>query len=174
MHTQSGHPRLSNLSLAKEVNAMARLTNKSEEGIPMRKVKPALIPVIQEQATVDKRVVETGKVKISKHVREYEELIDVPHYQDEVRVERVVVNQFVDEAPQVRKEGDTTIIPVLEERYVVEKKLFLAEELHVINERKESHRPQKVKVLKEEVEIKRMGPGEMRARDNARASKPRH
>jgi len=67
-----------------------------------------------------------------------------------------------------------TIIPVMEERYVVEKRLFLTEELHVVNERKESHHPQNIKVLKEEVEVKRMGPAEMRAQTNARASKPRH
>jgi len=153
---------------------MARLTKKSDNGYPKRKAKPAVIPVIQEQATVQKRVVETGKVKITKHVREYEELVDVPHFQDEIHIERVAVNQFVDTPPQVRTEGNVTIIPVMEERYVVEKRLFLTEELHVVNERKESHHPQNIKVLKEEVEVKRMGPAEMRAQTNARASKPRH
>ena len=153
---------------------MARLTKKSDNGYPMRKAKSAVIPVIQEQATVQKRVVETGKVKITKHVREYEELVDVPHFQDEIHIERVAVNQFVDTPPQVRTEGNVTIIPVMEERYVVEKRLFLTEELHVVNERKESHHPQNIKVLKEEVEVKRMGPAEMRAQTNARASKPRH
>src|SRR4051812_32667444 len=79
--------------------------------------KTAVIPVIQEQATVRKRVVETGEVKVSKHVREYEEIIDIPHMHEEVRVDRVPINQFVEVAPQVRTEGETTIIPVLEERY---------------------------------------------------------
>jgi uncharacterized protein (TIGR02271 family) len=136
-------------------------------------VKPAVIPVIQEQATVKKRVVETGKVHIRKHLREYEELVDIPHIQEEIRVERVPINEFVDDAPTVRTEGETTIIPVLEERYVVEKRLFLTEELRVIKERKESHHPEKVKVLKEEVEIKRGGPGEV-SPPRAKAAKPRH
>jgi uncharacterized protein (TIGR02271 family) len=153
---------------------MVRHKNNGEDGIPVRNVKPAVIPVIQEQAMVTKRVVETGKVKISKHVREYEELVDVPHFQDEVRIERIAVNQFVDEAPEVRTEGNITIIPVMEERYVIEKKLFLTEELHVVNERKETHTPQTVKVLKEEVEVKRMSPSEIRARENARGAKQPH
>jgi len=129
-----------------------------EDGIPIRKIKPAVIPVIQEQTTVSKRVVETGRVRISKHVKEYEEFIDVPHFQEEVRVERVPVGQFVAEAPSVRTEGDVTVIPVLEERFVVEKRLFVVEELHVRKERHESHHPQPVKVLKERVEVERLPP----------------
>ena len=120
--------------------------------------KNAVIPIIHEQATVRKRVVETGKVKVSKHVSEYEEVVDIPHVHEEVRVDRVPVNQFVEAAPGVRTEGETTIIPVLEERYVVEKRLFLVEELHIRKDRIESHHPQTVKVLKEEVNVTRTGP----------------
>jgi uncharacterized protein (TIGR02271 family) len=121
--------------------------------------KPAVIPVIQEQATVRKRVVETGKVKISKQVREYEEIVDIPHVHEEVKIERMPVNQFVESAPKVRTEGETTIIPVLEERYVVEKRLFLVEELHVRKDRTETHHPERIRVLKEEVDVKRITPG---------------
>jgi len=126
---------------------------------PMRDVKPAVIPIIQEQATVSKRVVETGRVRIGKRVREYEEIVDVPNIQEEVRVERVPINKMVDAAPDVRTEGDTTIVPVVEERYVVEKRLFVVEELHIRKERHETHNPQKVRVLKEEVEVERLPPG---------------
>jgi uncharacterized protein (TIGR02271 family) len=132
-----------------------------------------VIPVIQQQATVKKRVVETGKVRIAKRVREYEELVDIPHIHEEVHVEHVPINQFVDEQPKVRTEGETTIIPVLEERAVIEKRLFLVEELHVRKERKESHHPQTVKVLKEEVEVMRLRPSEG-PETQARAAKPRY
>jgi len=131
---------------------------------------PAVIPVIQEQATVRKRVVETGKVKISKQVREYEEIVDIPHVHEEVKVERRPIGEFVDTAPKVRTEGETTIIPVLEERYVVEKRLFLVEELHVRKDRIETHHPEKIRVLKEEVDVKRTAPGE-RARKGTPASR---
>ena len=127
------------------------------DGTPV--VKPAVIPVIQERAIVKKRVVETGRVRIRKDVREYEEHVDIPHVHEEVRVERVPVDKMVDEAPQVRTEGDVTIIPVLEERYVLEKRLVLVEELHIHRERHETHRPEVVKVLKEEVEVDRIPPG---------------
>jgi uncharacterized protein (TIGR02271 family) len=148
---------------------MPRQLKRSEE----ERGKSAVIPVIHEQATVQKRVVETGKVHIAKRLREYEELVDIPHIHEEVRVEHVPVNEFVDEPPKVRTEGETTIIPVLEERAVVEKRLFLVEELHVRKERKESHHPQTVKVLKEEVEVRRSGPGED-SENRAKAARPRH
>jgi uncharacterized protein (TIGR02271 family) len=154
---------------------MPRQVKRSEEGYGRsraRGVEPAVIPVIQEQATVKKRVVETGKVHIAKRLREYEELVDIPHIHEEVRVERVPVNEFVDESPQVRTEGEITIIPVLEERAVIEKRLFLIEELHIRKERKESHHPQTVKVLKEEVEVKRLRPGQQTG-THAKAAKPR-
>ena len=41
------------------------------------------------------------------------------------------VGLIVDEAPLARAEGDTTIVPVIEERFVVVKQLFLKEELHI-------------------------------------------
>jgi stress response protein YsnF len=35
------------------------------------------------------------------------------------------------QAPAIRTEGDVTIVPVFEERLVVEKRLFLIEEVHL-------------------------------------------
>ena len=136
-----------------------RLADEGIGRVPVRNVKPAVIPVIQEQATVSKRVVETGRVRIAKQVREYEEIVDVPNVQEEVKIVRVPVNKMVDAAPDVRTEGEMTIIPIVEERYVVEKRLFVVEELHVRKEKHETHNPQKVRVLKEEVEVERVPPG---------------
>jgi len=128
-----------------------------EKSVPV--VKPAVIPVIQEQAVVKKRVIETGRVRIRKSVREYEEHVDIPQVTEEVRIDRVPIDRVVESAPEVRTEGDVTVIPVIEERYVLEKRLVLVEELHVRRERHESHRPEVVKVLKEEVDIDRLPPG---------------
>jgi len=115
-----------------------------------------VIPVIAEEIAVEKRVVESGKVRISKRISEHEELVDVPLFREEVRVERVPINLFVEALPAVRQEGDTMIIPVVEEQIVVQKKLLLVEELRVRKEVVEHHQPQTVNVRKEEVEIKRV------------------
>ncbi|MCA1623461.1 MAG: YsnF/AvaK domain-containing protein [Acidobacteria bacterium] len=114
-----------------------------------------VIPVIQEELTVDKYVRETGKVNISKQVKEYEKLVDIPLMQEKVVVERVPINQFVEAAPEVRHEGDTMIISVVEEQAFVQKRLMLVEELHVTKQVFETHQPQRVTLRKEEVDIKR-------------------
>ena len=50
----------------------------------------------------------------------------------EVDVTRVSIGKpVIGELPQVRTEGDTTIVPVFEEVLVVEKRLMLKEELHI-------------------------------------------
>ena len=117
-----------------------------------------VIPVIAEEIAVGKKVVESGKVRISKRISEHEEVVDVPLFREEVRVERVPVNLFVEAPPPVRQEGDTMIIPVVEEQIVIQKKLLLVEELRVRKEVIEHHAPQTVNLRKEEVEIKRVAP----------------
>ncbi|HEX6124908.1 MAG TPA: YsnF/AvaK domain-containing protein [Pyrinomonadaceae bacterium] len=135
----------------------SKTTKARERGVPV--AKPAVIPVIQERAVVKKRVVETGRVRIRKHVREYEEHVDIPHIHEEIHIDRVPVDRVVESAPDVRTEGDVTIIPVVEERYVLEKRLVVVEELHVRRERKETHRPEVIRVMKEEVEVDRLPAG---------------
>ncbi len=46
-------------------------------------------------------------------------------------VTRVPVDQVVNQAPGIRTENDVTIIPIMEEVLVVEKRLVLKEELHI-------------------------------------------
>lgn len=115
-----------------------------------------VIPVIEEQVVVDKYVVERGKVRVSKRISEHEEIVDEPVFHEEVRVERVPVNRVIDVAPGVRNEGDTLVIPVVEERIFVEKRLVLVEELRIKKELVETHQPQKITLRKEQVEINRV------------------
>jgi uncharacterized protein (TIGR02271 family) len=117
--------------------------------------EPLVIPVIQEQVTFDKQVVETGQVRILKRIVEHEELVDVPLFREEINVERVPVNQYLDAPVQVRQEGDVMIIPVVQEQIFYQKRLLLVEELRVTKKVIEEHKPQPVTLLKEEVEITR-------------------
>ena len=115
-----------------------------------------VIPVIQEEIVVDKYIVEKGKVRVSKRVSEFEEIVDEPLFHEEVKVERVPVNQFIEAAPSVRQEGDILIIPIVEEQVVIQKRLVLVEELRIRKELVETHQPQIVTLRKEQVEINRV------------------
>lgn len=115
-----------------------------------------VIPVIEEEIVVDKYVVESGKVRVSKRVSEHEEIVDEPLFHEQVSVERVSVNRVIETAPGVRNEGDTLVIPIVEERIFVEKRLVLVEELRVKKQLVETHQPQKISLRKEQVEITRV------------------
>ncbi len=86
---------------------------------------------------------------------------------DEVEVERVPVNRAVSELPSVRLEGSTTIIPVVEEVVVVEKRLILVEELHVRRKSVAETRQIPVVLRSEQVRIDRSG--ELEGSDGAAA-----
>lgn len=122
---------------------------------PVDDAAAIVVPVIQEEVMFDKQIVETAKIRISKRVSQHEQLIDVPFFREQVSVERIPVNQVVEAAPQVRHEGDTMIIPVVEEQIFYQKRLVLVEELRVRKQIIEEHQPQQITLMKEEVEINR-------------------
>ncbi len=140
-----------------ETNQTAKKTAAENFSVePEKNDQKLVFPVIEEQAFVDKRVIETGKVRISKQISEREELIDVPLFREEVTVERIPVNQYVDQPPQVRHEGDVMIIPVVQEQLVMQRRLVLVEELRVRKQVVESHQPQTVILRREDVDIRRI------------------
>lgn len=115
----------------------------------------AVIPLIREQATVEKQVT-TRPVRIAKRVQTALERIEDAGYQEEVQIERVSINQPVDTAPEVRMEGETTVIPLVEEVLVVEKRLMLREEVRITMK----HIPNaaiEVPLRSEELEVDRSG-----------------
>jgi stress response protein YsnF len=90
-----------------------------------------VLPLLSEEILVSRRSVETGVVRVATVTRGREVLVDEPVIYERVEVERIPVGRFVDAFPDVREEGDTTIIPVIEEVIVVEKRLRLKEEVHL-------------------------------------------
>jgi uncharacterized protein (TIGR02271 family) len=89
------------------------------------------IAIIQEEAHVTKRAVATEHVRVQTSLTEHDVVVRDDLRREHVEVTRVPVEREVAEAPPIRTEGDVTIVPVLEERLVVEKRLFLVEEMHL-------------------------------------------
>jgi uncharacterized protein (TIGR02271 family) len=115
-----------------------------------------VVPVMVEELDVQKQKIETGRVRISKVVREHEELVDEPLFREEVIIERVPINRFVEEAIPLRSEGDTIIVSLLEEVPVVEKRLMLKEELRITVRRAEARKPTSVTLRSEEASVERI------------------
>lgn len=116
------------------------------------------IPVIEEQLEVGTRVVETGRgVRIHKTFSEQAVTIDERLARDEMEVRHVPVDRIValEEAPVTRYEGETLVVPVLEEVLVVERRLRIKEELHITRLRYEEHYHDSVPLKAERVEVER-------------------
>ena len=122
---------------------------------PVRK-NQAVVPVIEEELKVGKRVVESGRVQIIKRVEQREQVIDEPLMEEQVEIKRVAINRPIDRVVAPREVGNVLIIPVMEEVLVVRKQLILKEELHVRRTQKQARRPQRVAVRAERAEIKRI------------------
>lgn len=114
-----------------------------------------IVPVTAEELHVGKQRIETGRVRISKRVSEHEELVDESGFTEAVEVERVPIDRVLDAPVEPRYEGDTLIVPVMEERLVVEKQLILKEELRITKRRHEVPSHHRVKLRSEEVQVKR-------------------
>ena len=126
---------------------------------------PIIIPVIEEQLLISKQVVDTGIVRIVKQVIEESEVVDIPMLREEVVVDHIAVYQYVDEAPAVRYEGETMIIPVVREVLVTEKKLLLVEEVHVTKRQITDQEHVEVMLRKEKVTVERRSPNDERSAD---------
>jgi uncharacterized protein (TIGR02271 family) len=96
-----------------------------------RTVSEEIIPLVEETATVGKRQVVTGRVRVQTVTDTIDELAHADVQREKVDVTRIPVDKVVETAPDIRTEGEVTIVPVLEEVLVVEKRLVLKEELHI-------------------------------------------
>ncbi len=92
---------------------------------------PLTLPIVEETATVSKVEVTTGRIRVRTVNESHEEAVRASLEGEAFEVSRVPIDRQVDVAPAIRTEGDLTIIPVLEEVLIVEKRLVLKEEIHL-------------------------------------------
>lgn len=92
-----------------------------------------LVPVVEERLVVGKREVSGGEVRIIKRVDTTTEQQTINVLREDIRVERVQINQplTAGQIPQNRTEDGVLIVPILREVLVVQKQLMLVEEVHI-------------------------------------------
>jgi stress response protein YsnF len=94
-----------------------------------------IVPVAREEVRVGVRQVDRGSgVRIHKTVSEQPHTVAHDLQRDTYDIRHVPVDRVVplSEAPATRQEGDTLIVPVLEEILVVEKRVRIKEEIHIV------------------------------------------
>lgn len=117
-----------------------------------------IIPVVEEQAVIRKRKKLTEGVRVRTVVYEAQEVIDEPLATEDIEVERRPLGHWVDAPVPVRHEGDATIVTLVEEVVVVEKRLRATEEIRITKRRSVRHEPQRVTLRREEAVVERLQP----------------
>lgn len=117
-----------------------------------------VVPVIEESLEVRRRTVDTGAVQIGKVVTEQVVPVTESLTSEYVDTARVAIGRVISEPALVRHEGDVMIVPVVEERLVLRKELFLVEELHVTRRRETRQASEQVTLRRESVRVRRLDP----------------
>ena len=110
-----------------------------------------IIPVIEEEAVITTRPVESGGVRIAKRVHEHEETARVTVMAETLDVRREPADEFPTQTEAAHQEGDTWVVPVYEEVLVVEKRLHLRERVYVTKRQSAAEQAQPVTLRREEV-----------------------
>jgi len=114
-----------------------------------------IIPLAAEQAEISKRTVPIARVVVRTATEQRDEVVEVSLASERVEITRVPVDRIVDSAPPIREQGDVTIIPVLEEIVVVERRLRVKEEIHMRRVRTTERHQETVTLRSQTAEIAR-------------------
>lgn len=117
-----------------------------------------VLPLHSEDFSVQRRTVKRD-VRVRVRTTSHEQLVDEPLTHENVEIERITVNRPVDAVPPVREEGNLTIIPIVEETLVVERRLILKEEIHLRRVRTTTRHRETVTLRDEEAVVERAEPG---------------
>lgn len=114
------------------------------------------IDVVEERATVDTHRRVTGIVRARTDTREDTVTVDEPVRVEQVSIERVPMDRWIDQPVAVRQDGETTIIPVVEEVLVLEKRLKLVEEARITKRQITRNERQDVTLRRQDVVVERL------------------
>ena len=119
----------------------------------------AVVQLREEELGVAKQWTQAGEVLIRKKVETRTDTIPVELGYEEVSVQRVPVNRMLAEGERAEphQEGDTLIVPVVEEEIVITKRLVVREELHVTKRRLSRQREVTGQVRKEHLDVETTG-----------------
>ena len=114
------------------------------------------VSAICEKLSVEKRLVETGAIRVRKLIHEDHTTVDVPLISEISHINRVKMGTVVTGPVPIRHEGLVTIVPVLEERLVTYTELVLVEEIHITRHRTEQSISHHMTIRREEIVVERL------------------
>jgi uncharacterized protein (TIGR02271 family) len=134
----------------------ASVQSRTDDDRAPDKTGETVLPLLAEEASVSKQVVETGRVQVARVTHERERLIDELLAHETVEIDRTPIGRHVDTMPAVRNEGDTVVIPIVEEVLVIERRLLLKEEVRVRRVRSTERHQERVTLRHHEAVVTRL------------------
>lgn len=114
------------------------------------------IQIIEETAIVDKQRRITGRWRVRTVVHEDQQVIDEPLISTEAEIRRVPIERWVDAPVGDRMEGETLIVSLHREVVVVERRLQVFEEIHIVPRQRQRQHQQTVTLRREEAVVERI------------------
>ena len=134
----------------------ATVQSRTDDDRTPDKAGETVIPLLAEEIAVSKQVVETGRVQVARVTHEREQLIDELLTHETVEIDRTPIGRQVDSMPPIREEGDTVVIPIIEEVLVIERRLLLKEEVRVRRVRSTERHQESVTLRHHEAVVTRL------------------
>jgi uncharacterized protein (TIGR02271 family) len=115
-----------------------------------------VVPVVNEELHADTIPVQTGGVRVIKHIEGHDEVLEQELRRGRVEVKRVKTDRPVDGPQPVQRVGNTLVVPVVSEVLHVEKRWVVTEEIHLTQIEERETVQQTVTVNREEAEVERL------------------
>jgi uncharacterized protein (TIGR02271 family) len=117
-----------------------------------------VIPLVAESVSIERQQIKGDTIRLTVTTKTHEHLLDEPITRQRVEIERIPIGRAIDVARPVRTEGDTIIIPVVEEIVIVERRLMLKEEISLRRIQTSARHRENVTVREQEAVIERTDP----------------
>jgi uncharacterized protein (TIGR02271 family) len=157
---------------AKKRNSTKRSGKRGADPAGEASRKDATLPLLAEELSVAKAKRETGRVRVATRTLQREALVDEDLQRERVEIDTVPVGRRIDAVPEIRREGDITIVPVVEEILHVERQLMLKEEVHIRRVRTTERHKEKVTLRHQEAVVTRQSSDPPGVEAVERKSKP--
>jgi uncharacterized protein (TIGR02271 family) len=110
----------------REVSLSAR-----PERLSANSIENPNLTLLAEELSVAKEAVETGRVRVSKQTHTREVSVEEDLLRESAEIETIPIGRQIFEMPSVRHEGETVIVPIVEEILHTERRLILKEEVRI-------------------------------------------
>jgi len=89
------------------------------------------LTLLAEELSVGKESVETGRLRVSKQTHTREVAVEESLLRESAEIETIPIGRQIFEMPSVRHEGETIVVPIVEEILHTERRLILKEEVRI-------------------------------------------